>query len=247
MDRNYLRLHVLPSLRRRWPHADAALAAGARACGEASDLLAAGDSIALEEVRGADDALDVVALKAVQPARRARVLRAWIASLDLPPLPAEGLRRIEHDLLQARADANARFAWHGAVVRRWRDRLYAHRSITPLDSGWSCQWMGDAELPLPDGGSLRLDPPVRLPAPVCVRGRRGGERIRLPGRAHRHVLKHVLQELGIPPWERERLPLLVGMDGDVMAVGDRVASHAFQAWLDDAGVRLVWTPPACRR
>ena len=77
---------------------------------------------------------------------------------------------------------------------------------------------------------------------MTARARHGGERIALPGRDHSHALKHVLQDLGIPPWERERLPLLVDRDGDLVAAGDVAFSDAFDRWLRDRGARLCWEP-----
>jgi tRNA(Ile)-lysidine synthase len=97
-------------------------------------------------------------------------------------------------------------------------------------------------LALPGGGALRLEGADAFDAPVRVRARQGGERIALPGRDHHHALKHVLQDLGVPPWERERLPLLEGAQGDVLAAGDRAVAAPLQAWLEARGARLAWTP-----
>ena len=69
--------------------------------------------------------------------------------------------------------------------------------------------------------------------------RRGGERIRLPDRTHRHALKQVLQDRGIPPWQRARLPLL--SDGEeLLAAGDVILSARLDAWLRARGARLHW-------
>ena len=73
-----------------------------------------------------------------------------------------------------------------------------------------------------------------------VRARTGGERIVLPGRAHSHSLKHVLQELDVPPWVRARLPLLVDIEGEVAAAGDLVFSAGFDQWLRRRGAQLGW-------
>ena len=75
-----------------------------------------------------------------------------------------------------------------------------------------------------------------------MRARSGGERITLPGRRHSHALKHVLQDLGMPPWLRSAMPLLVDGDGTVLAAGDRVRSAAFDAWLRARGARVAWSP-----
>jgi tRNA(Ile)-lysidine synthase len=73
-----------------------------------------------------------------------------------------------------------------------------------------------------------------------VHARRGGERISLPRRSHTHALKHVLQDREVPPWRRERLPLLSDASGRIIAAGDIAFDAGFAAWLEMQGARLVW-------
>ena len=242
-DRNFLRHEVLPLLQRRWPHAGAAFAGSAGLCAEASELLDVEDARALADVAGnAPDTLDAARLLALPRPRRARVLRRWVAALGLPPLPASGLAAIESELLAAAPDAEARFAWSGAVVRRWRGLLHAGPQRPPLPQDWRCEWDGAAPLPVPGGGTLQLHGAARFDAPLQVHARRGGERIVLPGRDHAHALKHVLQDLDVPPWLRERLPLLAAADGTLLAAGDLVSSAAFDAWLRAHDASIAWAP-----
>jgi tRNA(Ile)-lysidine synthase len=112
--------------------------------------------------------------------------------------------------------------------------------VVPLPPGWDTPWDGRTALHLPGGGELWLDPAVGFDAPARVRARAGGERIALPGRSHSHALKHVLQDLAMPPWVRAAMPLLVAADGTVMAAGDQVRSAAFDAWLRAHGAQLAW-------
>lgn len=244
LDRNFLRHRVLPLLRERWPQADAAFALSAALCAEAGNLLDKEDAAALAQARSADPhALRVDRLASLPAARRARVLRRWIEELGLPPLPAQGIARIGQDLMPAAADSEAAFAWSGAVVRRWRDILHADREYPALPQEWEAVWDGRAPLALPGGGELALEGSAGFDRELRAHARRGGERIVLPGRGHSHALKHALQELAVPPWERIRLPLL--SDGDaVLAAGDLLYSAQFDAWLRERGARLVWTPSA---
>jgi tRNA(Ile)-lysidine synthase len=242
-DRNFLRHEVLPLLRTRWPQVDAAFVRSAALNADATELLAKQDRDLLARAATADPAaLQVAPLRDACAASRARALRHWIDGLSLPPLPAAGITRIDADLLDARTDARAEFAWHGAIVRRWRGLLHAERQRPALPEEWESDWDGAARLVLPDGGTVCLeggrDP---LDVPLRVTARRGGERIALPGRSHRHALKDVLQSLGVPPWERRQLPLL--WQGDTLwAAGDLVLSAACDAWLRAHGRRLAWRP-----
>jgi tRNA(Ile)-lysidine synthase len=241
LDRNFLRHRVLPRLRERWPGAAAALALSATLSAEATDLLAADDSAALATARGVDPAtLSIPALLALATTRRPRVLRRWISECGMPPLPAQGIASIEHDLLPALPDRQAEFAWHGACIRAWRGWLHVERTRDALSPDWCVQWDGHGPLALPGGGELRLDGCGGFDVPLRVQARRGGERLRLPGRSHRHALKHVLQELGVPPWVRARMPLLFDGEGHLLAAADLAYAESFDAWLRARGARLYW-------
>ena len=246
-DRNFLRLQVLPLLGTRWPHAAASLARSAALCAQTGALLAEEDAALLRMHAGDDPhTLRVPALLALPAARRARLLRHWIRMLALPPLPAQGVERIEEQLLRARTDAGACFAWTGARVLRWRDFLQADNVRAPLRPDWTVAWDGRAPLALPDGGSLHLHDGSGVAvsgfdAPVRVHARQGGERIVLPGRTHSHTLKHVLQERGVPPWRREHLPLLSDATGHLLAAGDVAWSAPLANWLHARGWHLAWS------
>ncbi|WP_368564612.1 tRNA lysidine(34) synthetase TilS [Pseudoxanthomonas sp. UTMC 1351] len=240
-DRNFLRHQVLPLLRQRWPQADAAFARSASLMAETVELLEDGDAQALAMARTADpQALSVAPLAQLPRSRRARVLRRWIAELGLPPLPSEGVARIESDLLPAGTDTAAEFAWNDAAVQRWRGLLFASRHQEALPPDWQAHWRGDASLSLPGGGSLVLEGAGAFIEPLRVSARQGGERITLPGRNHSHELKKVLQELGVPPWERRRLPLLWDSHDRLLAAGDLICSAEFDAWLRQNGATLRW-------
>ncbi len=266
-DRNYLRHRVMPLLRARWPDADAALARSATLAADASDLLAHGDRAALGAARDtatgdvapaisdeapavegfaavfpppADPGLSIASLLALPPARRARVLRAWITDLALPPLPSAGIARIESDLLRTRGDSRAAFSWSGAVVRAWRGRLHAGADLPALPLDWEMEWDGRAPLALPAGGTLALLGADGLDAPLRAHARRGGERLVLAGRAHSHALKHLLQAAALPPWHRGRMPLLSTPKGELLAAGDLLLAAPLDAWLSARGARLRW-------
>jgi tRNA(Ile)-lysidine synthase len=153
-------------------------------------------------------------------------------------LPTDALATIAGELLPARADARAEFAWSGAVIRRWRDLLHASWTLPPLATDWTAHWDGRAALALPTGDSLRLEPATSFQSPVRVSARLGGERLKLPGRDHHTDLKTLLQSLGVPPWERARLPLVFAPDGELLAAGDVAISARLAAWLAQGGHRL---------
>lgn len=241
-DRAFLRQRILPLLRERWPHAAAVLAQSARHCGQAGELLREQDRRLLAQVRpDAPAILCCKRLRALAPEQQARVLRLWTRELGLPPLPESGLRRVLAEVVTGAPDRQPQYVWHGSRLIRWRDQLHAQTMPAPVVSeDWALDWDGQTPLPLPGGGKFILEGMDAFNAPVRVFPRRGGERIRLPGRTHSSSLKHLLQEAGIPPWERCRLPLLIATDGSVLAAGDSLVSDALQRRFEAVSARLIW-------
>ncbi|MBD8527234.1 tRNA lysidine(34) synthetase TilS [Pseudomarimonas arenosa] len=243
LDRNWIRHRVLPVLSERWPHADRLLSSAAerlRAESEdrerlAEQRLAAAATLAPEVRRWPVwNGLDRFAL--------GEVLRAWCRRLGFAVPPASLIARL-HQQLVASADSSAddhfRLIWSGYELRCYRDLLRLAEPSPPLQLS-DCDWSGLEPCDLPGGGRLSLEPPVTAAQTWRVSARHGGERLLLPGRTHHSSLKKCLQALGLPPWEREQIPLLWNTDGELLAAGDVLLSASLEAWLQRHQCRLRW-------
>lgn len=103
---------------------------------------------------------------------------------------------------------------HGLLVRREGDCLTFEKTA-PLSPGRSAGLgetvsFGDWTVTLAEapakGGSYRLFLPPG--APLSVTHWRSGDRMRLPGQRGARTLKRLCAERGIPPWQRDALPVL---------------------------------------
>ncbi|HHH36150.1 MAG TPA: tRNA lysidine(34) synthetase TilS [Gammaproteobacteria bacterium] len=245
--RNFLRHQVLPLLRERWPRAAITLARSASHCADAAILL---DRMAAADLENLGDKegrrLHVPALRRLEGPRRRNLLRYWCRHVGLPLPRAAHLRRIEVDLLQSPPDRMPLVRWPGAEVRRYRDWLHALPPRDAFDATVVLSWNLEGPLPLPGGNGLLTARRIRgggLRAPdggagVEVRFRRGGERCRMADGRH-HPLKKLLQEKGVPPWERDRLPLIY-VEGELAAVADLWICRNHAAAADEPGWRITW-------
>ena len=248
IDRNYLRHRVLPVLRERWPAVSETLARSAGHCAEAADLLA---GLAVQDLadlsQGTVDTLPVAGLQQLPPARRRNVLRDWIAVHTGSAPSTAVLSRVESDVLHSRIDAEPCVSIGRRELRRYRDRLYLIAPSPEPPPERVLEWDVNNPLILPDAGGVLTASEVAgrgirrsaVGRGVRITFRRGGERCRPAGRRHHHVLKKLLQEQGVPPWERRRLPLIY--------IGDRLAAVAglwvcepFAAATGEAGLEIHW-------
>ncbi|MEX1058385.1 MAG: tRNA lysidine(34) synthetase TilS, partial [Natronospirillum sp.] len=80
-------------------------------------------------------------------------------------------------------------------------------------------------------------------APLQVRFRQGGEYMHPVGRQGGRDLKRLLQESGLPPWWRARVPLVYCQD-QLIAVADLLVAQDWQAEADAVGYQLCWKKPS---
>jgi tRNA(Ile)-lysidine synthase len=229
-DRAYLRQRLWPGIEARWPGAQVALARAARHAADAQTLL---DETAVHDLtRLRDgDAVSVQTLRALPPLRRFNAVRLWLSESDVEPPSTARLNEALRQVLEAKADHMPQILWGAHALRRYRHRLFltpAHSarlagplawrigSAQPLDLGVG---MGSLHWTLQKGG---IDAKYQGES-VAVRGRVGGETLKIAAGASTHTLQHLCQEFGVLPWMRAALPLLF--------VGDALIGVA-DLWLD---------------
>ncbi|MCC5812366.1 MAG: tRNA lysidine(34) synthetase TilS [Ectothiorhodospiraceae bacterium] len=241
-DRNFLRHRVLPPLRQRWPGADQSLAQLAQQARESRFLL---EELAIVDGLGRGATVSCDLLRELPDARARNLVRAWLRRLDLPMPPRPRLRQGLHDLLAAGEDRQPELAWPGARLRRFRGLLYADEGGDPPPWTIPVPWDG-RPLQLLEAGVLHvqesdggLDPEL-LEAGLELAPRRYGERCRPEGRGERQV-KKLLQEAGIPPWQRMHWPIL--RDGnEIVAIPGVCVCEGYGVGEDETGLELRWEP-----
>lgn len=243
--RNFLRRRVWPIVTERWPHAAERIARAAHYQGAAARLL--DDLARIDFAMARDDAggLKISAVQALSPERQANLVRYWVRSQGRPAPPEPVLREILERVTRDPRTRHAAVCWPDTEVRRYRDRLVLLGPIPAAPRDWQAVWEPDTVLRIP-GSGWQLCATAAVGAGIArsriagktlqVRLRRGGERCRLRG--HRHKVKKLLQEAGIPPWERGHWPL-VYVDGDLAAIGDRWVCEPYEAHAGEAGLALA--------
>ena len=247
-DRNFLRQEVLPALVRRWPAMARTLSRSASHCAEAQRLI---DEMAMADLEGMQDegegALLVEELSKLPAPRRRAVLRAWIRAQGFQVPDTARLDRLQDEMLNAASDRAPMIYWPGVEVRRYQGRLFLMNPLPRHDPERVFEWDGQSPLELPsslgtlntDTGIGGIDPDKWSEGHIQVRFRCGGERCRLVGRGHSHGLKKLLQEQGLPPWQRDRLPLIY-IDDQLAAVGDLWVCQPFFAGKGNPGILIVF-------
>jgi len=228
-DRNFLRNRVIPLLEERWPVAASKIARSAELVAESVGLLDQEADKRLRPLATKARRLDLGGFLQEPDAWRLPLLRHWLRAAGAPSLPANQLIELLRQLESAAGDRQPAVEWHGWSIRRYDGKLWLGQELPEIDTGYSAEWDCSEPLVLPgDLGSMTFEEGERRP--LQVRFRREGDSLRYKG--HTKSLKAVMQELGIPPWLRERVPLIVD--------GERIVAIADRRYADEAALWLLW-------
>lgn len=244
-DRNFLRNEVIPLLKSRWPAVAQTLSRSASRSGAASRLLLslASDDLGLVSTAMDNDSallvanlrqLEIPLLRSLGQERMFNVIRLWIRQSGYKVPRLQDLRQINQDLVINNSAGGGCINLRGCEVRRYQDKLWLLPHLDPAEP-FQYQWdppfeplvvpEAERELTREQCASMGLALPDDRPVMIC--SRQGGELIKIGQPEYHKSVKKLLQESQIPPWERERLPLLY-IDGRLAAIWQVVVANRFR-------------------
>lgn len=246
-QRNFVRQQVMPLLQQTWPQSLQSLARSSAHCAEAAELLDELAIIDFDAVKTGDLAIiNLSELLALSPQRQRNVLRFWFRQCQHYSPTTKQLLLMQQQVLLAKPDANPMMQVGRVQIKRFRQQLFLlpMQNENILKQQW--QWDFKNDLTLPDQLGVLCAKKIKGQGialhkidQVTVRFRQGGEVIQLQGRQHQHALKKLLQQWCVPPWQRDRMPLLFH-DDKLIAVPGYCVSESVCAKKDDLGWQIYY-------
>lgn len=241
--RNFLRHRVLPRLAEKFPSYRETLTRSTRHFAEASQLL---DDLARIDGQAAmdGDRLQLAALRQVSFPRAKNLFRYFLHRRDVPMPQLAPLTEILRQLLDARQDAAVNVRVGDFQIRRYMDSAYILPAEAGFEGDYLQTWNGEDFLPWPPQGTQLHFARVtgagvserKLQGSTLTVGlRRGNETLRPHPLAARRTLKNLLQQHRIPPWQRERMPMIYAGGKLVCVVGVAVEAD-YQAQPGEPGL-----------
>lgn len=242
-ERNFIRHEVMPVLESRYQSVKPVLARAALHLAEANMLL---DTLAALDARELllNNSLCLHGLSQLDIPRAKNMLRWWFAQNQLAMPNAEHLTETMQQLLNAKPDADLNIQLQHFKLKRYQQRAYLCMEYVaePFDMVWN----GEETLTLPNGGQLQFKQVCGAGlalkygmSKLRVTNRSGGERFKPNSLRPTRTLKHLLQEANVPPWQRDRIPLIYWQDTLACVPGIGI-THELLAGDGELGLVITW-------
>ncbi|WP_347987409.1 tRNA lysidine(34) synthetase TilS [Methylomonas sp. AM2-LC] len=249
-DRNYLRNEIVPLLKLRWPSLDKTIARTANHCAAALEVL---DNWAIQQLPTVFDEKDhtllINKLHQYSSNQRNCLLRYWFKLMGLKSPSQAVLETITQQVILAKLTSEPQVFVQGNYIRKYRQKLYCIASTYFQIHSEPRVWHKQHQvMQLINGSYLTritssqgIDQKLWNSHTVYIDYRRGGEKLKLPGRQGSHCLKKLYQEADMPPWERNVRPLIYLDDRLVAVAGLWIAEWA---WHQDSNAcySINWQP-----
>ena len=222
-DRNFLRNQILPEIRQRWGHFDHAVQRAAQHCFEQQQLINELLQDCFEQhILKDQKQFSILNFLDYSSQKQTALLRMWLTKNQIAMPTQIQLTHIIDDVIKAKTDATPQFQLGEHIIRRYQQRLYLTEKFVDL-SRTCIDLPLNQQIDLPDNlGMLYAernaqgilvhwnDKPVQLAdtqEPIQIRFTYTGKVKRQHNRPA-EAMKKIWQELGVPPWQRNRIPLI---------------------------------------
>jgi tRNA(Ile)-lysidine synthase len=246
-DRNFMRHEILPKFATQYPAIRQTLSRTAQHMAEANALL---DEIAADDLQQClqENSLNIQSLQQLSVPRINNALRWWLVQNGCT-LPSQAqLQQIAQQLLGAKSDANIKISMSASLIlRRFQGNAFLVKNLPKVDLNFSQHWHGEDEIVLPDTSRLvfskKLGEGIALrhiePSSLRIQYRQGGETIKPQANRPTRRLNALLKSVQIPPWQRERLPLIF-MHETLVIIPNVAVDAGLQADSDELGLLVTW-------
>jgi len=247
-DRNYLRHNILPEIEARWPAYRETISRMVNHQNECKSLL---DELGCDDMKLAlyenTMSLHLEVIQKLSVERQKNLIFMWLDELQLASPSSKHMTQIISDLIYSSSDKAPCVNWKDVEIRRYRNLLYASKSLDKHNVNLEYDWNPESPLSFM-GGTLIAKPEIgkgisRIKmknAKFVVRYRQGGEKIQPDDLAHSKTVKQLFQERGVLPWLRDRIPLIY-INGKLAVIPGFCVDKYYSAEKDESSWDIQWS------
>jgi tRNA(Ile)-lysidine synthase len=192
--------------------------------------------------------LQVKYLNKLSRSRAKNVLRYWL-EMNNQLMPSKDLLdELLRQVLTAKKDAELKIELTKEnEIRRYKDEIYIVQKNKQNKKNYKIVWRGESEILLPGGSKLKFNKVkgkgISLEKiknkKLIISNRKGGEFFKPNLKRPTKKIKQLLQESDLPPWEREKLPLIF-LGKDLVYLPTFGVHHAYEGKGSEIGLEVTW-------
>ncbi|WP_343188726.1 tRNA lysidine(34) synthetase TilS [Buchnera aphidicola (Neophyllaphis varicolor)] len=225
-DRNFLRNKILPLIKNRWPYFVVNVNRSAENCNEQEKLINEFISEIFQNYLKPDGSLEIKNFNKISKEKQNAIIKKWI-SKNNNFLPSKKiLEIIKKEVIGSKIDANPQLIIKNNQIRRYNKCLFWIKKFKSIKRTILMWHYLKKPLKLIDNlGYLSQNKKkgIKILIPkknqlVNIRFITEGK-INILGKNNKKKIKKIWQELYVPPWNRQRIPLIFYDDKLIAAVG----------------------------
>jgi len=213
-DRNFIRQKIIPIFEERWPFFLKNCLRTIKICQEETELLTNFLNKMIHGLIKFDGSLNIITFKNMKKELATALIRHWISLKKIKAPSYKNIQSIYYQMIFSRKDANPKIILKNNEIRRYKKSLYLIEAQPNFTNRFLFWHNINLPLTLPNNlGYLEEDNNgIILPKPknnelINIRFQYEGK-ILILGRNQKRKIKKIWQEKNIPPWLRNKIPLL---------------------------------------
>jgi tRNA(Ile)-lysidine synthase len=244
LSRNYIRHEIIPKIKHRWPNAAKNMEQAAEHLQNAQLILDFYLEQELKNICTSKKQINIRELEKFSPEHQALLLRLWIRQQQLTAPTTKQLAQVLQ-MIHSKEDAQPQLSWGENIIRRFNQKIGIYQALPKIDLE-EISWDGKNTLVLPQkvgeinfslaAGGLK---PPNKDEQIFIRWKIPGFKFRIAGHKHHKDYKNLMQDFHIPPWERDRVPLIYFNDTCVAIANYAIADTHKQNSLE-VGLHVNW-------
>lgn len=224
-DRNFIRHKLIPILEQRWPFFLKNCFRTTVICREETKLKNIFLKEKIQNFINFDESLNIQNFKKINKEVCKALIRYWISLKNIKMPSYKTIECIYNEIICSKKDSNPKIIIKKNEIRRYKTSLYFIKIQKDVSNIFLFWHNTDKKLLLPDnlGYLIKNDKGFILPSPkknelINIRFQVEGK-ILILGREKRRKIKKIWQEHNIPPWLRNKIPLLFYNNRFISAIG----------------------------
>jgi tRNA(Ile)-lysidine synthase len=210
-DRNYIRNEIIPNLKRRWPAVAQNISRTAKHC--ANSILFQDEYInTYENEIINDNSLNIMKLILIDDYLQKIIVRKYIMNnIGMTPTEKQ-LKIIFKEIINSKNKSGPKLIISQYIIRKFKNNIiieYNQKDKELKEFEWNKEL---EQIQIPNSNKklkkINIEKNSILNNNLTVKFRSGGERIHQVGRQNSQLLKKLFQEWEIPPWKRNKIPLI---------------------------------------